>query len=60
MKIIGGTVALNARCSRSFIVIARMAFALAYFLIAAGSVLVLTGLVAGALHRNELHSMAVL
>jgi hypothetical protein len=37
-----------------------MAFALAYFFIAAGAVLVLTGLVAVALHRNALHSVAAL
>jgi hypothetical protein len=41
-------------------VIAKMAFALAYLLIAAGGLLVLTGLIAAALHRNALHSMAAL
>jgi hypothetical protein len=40
------------------IVIAKMAFALAYLLIAAGGLLVLTGLIAAALHRNALHSIA--
>jgi len=48
------------RAHGSFIVIARMAFALAYFLIATGALLVLTGLLAAALHRNALHSMAAM
>ena len=56
----GGNVALGVRCSRSSIVIARMAFALAYFLIASGALLVSGGLIAGALHRNALHSMAAM
>jgi hypothetical protein len=55
-----GNLALGARCSRPSIVIARMAFALAYFLIASGAFLVSTGLIAGALHRNALHSMAAM
>lgn len=38
--------------------IAEMTFALAYLLIAAGGLLVLTGLIAAALHRNALHSIA--
>jgi len=59
-RVVGGNVAQGARCSRSSIVIARMAFGFAYFLIAAGALLVLTGLVAGALHRNALHSIAAL
>jgi hypothetical protein len=50
----------KARCSRWSIVIARMAFALAYSLIGAGALLVLAGLVAGALHRNAMHSMAAM
>jgi hypothetical protein len=37
-----------------------MALALAYVLIAAGALLVLTGLLAAALHRNALHSMAAM
>jgi hypothetical protein len=57
---IGGNLAQGARCSRRSIVIAKMTFALAYFLIAAGAFLILTGLVAAALHRNALHSMAAL
>jgi hypothetical protein len=57
---VGGNVAQNARCSRWSIVIARMAFALAYFLIASGALLVLTGLVAAALHRNALHAIAAM
>jgi hypothetical protein len=39
---------------------ARIAFALACLLIGAGALLVLAGLVAGALHRNALHSMAAM
>jgi hypothetical protein len=55
---VGGNVAQQARRSRRTIVIAKMAFALAYLLIAAGGLLVLTGLIAAALHRNALHSIA--
>jgi len=55
---VGGNVAQQARCSRRIVVIAKMAFALAYLLIAAGGLLVLTGLIAAALHRNALHSIA--
>jgi hypothetical protein len=50
----------KVRAHGSFIVIAGMAFALAYFLIATGALLVLTGLLAAALHRNALHSMAAM
>jgi hypothetical protein len=37
-----------------------MAFALAFVLIAAGTLLVLTGLIAVAFHRNALHSVGSL
>jgi len=55
-----GNVAQKARLFTLFYVIARMTFAFAYLLIVAGVLLISTGLIAGALHRDALHSMAAL